>query len=698
MVGRREYAGPSLGEGWTMKGTSQRDPRSQRRSSFEGVAGEQLGEIYRYWAGETGVPPGDQALVLGELLRLMGDERRVHQRYQELTGPGQDLVAWLLGREGGAVSRSALDEAAKDLPVPVLKRSEVVVALVRRGFLREDQEREWIDYEDHLYRIPPELLATLRDLLGARSRDLDAQLSLRAFVRSLNGRELSDRLSRLGRPAALAEDRAALVNELSSPERIEEQLALLRDEQLRELARKALDVHGGILEARQLVRLGVDHLSRQARRDLETNLLGTLTDGDLSDLGLRFGARSLVVFLDLARGWMEATITGEVVEEPAPSADSLADLGAIRSYLDHHSVRVTREGSLYRSTARKMEGSVLTPGSRPGSPAESLSFLLGFLRDAELVRPDEKGRLRVTPDWRGFDARGPVEQSDLLLTYVLNDTRDAAASFHQPKLRRHFLALLREQGSKGWLDLRKLAHLARNRFFAGLERSDTAERYSKRYKYTTLPALVGPGGLTQELVSFARASLHLIGAVSCAQDAAGRDLIRLTRMGAALLDVDLPEEELDAGPLIVTADFEVVLFPRGRGIEVAHLVAKFARREKADYSIHYRIDQDSIMKAVAGGQRSESIISVLEENSRHELPENVVASIESWAAQVRPLEVRRALLLRTRSEEELDSLLRVREISEVQGERLNATTLEVFEDPTSTRLASALRAAGYFLR
>lgn len=667
---------------------------------LESLDHENLVDVYRHWAGDIGVPTRDGALVRRELARLMSDQARVMQRFRELPPRCRDFLAWIIAKPGYAVPLSVFDEEGDDLPVKPVEAESVAMHLKRRGFLVETQDRSWMHYNEPLYRVPGELGDVLRSRLAGGRRSLESQLSLRSYVRGLDRKTLAARLRDLGLAPALAEDRSSLVGELAKAEAVDNALARIPDPQISEAVTRCLYEHGGILEAGHLARLGyaVDDPARW-RRVLEERLLGTLLDGDLSDVGLRFSEGSLVIFLELARSVLHAGVEVVPEEEPEPPADVLADLSAIRTYLAHHSVRVTRDGSLYRTTRRKMSAEVLSPGARPMPQDEALSLLLQFAGEAELARRDRDGRLRVASDWNDFDARGPVERTDLLLTYVQNDLRGTEGEFHQARLRKHLLAVLRDAGPGRWLNLRALAMLARNRYLSAMDRPLLAERFQKRYKYAPVPPLAGPAALVKELAAFGGRALAAVGVVELLDEEDLPRAVRLTRLGAAVLGLPVEDVLEDGqGALIVTADFEVILFPEAGGIELVHQVGRFARREKADYSLHYRITQRSVQEAVAQGMDAGDILEVLRENGRHEVPQNVSASVSSWAQAVRILEARRTLVLKAPDKESLDAALKVRDVRAVCGERLNDTTVELTEDPSNARIAEALRSSGFFLR
>lgn len=660
---------------------------------------DELVEVYRHWAGEIGVPTSDETLVKHELVRLMTDQERVTQRFRELPTRCRDFMEWMLEQQDFAVPLSRFDADGRDLPVKSFEVEAVAFALKKRGFLAETRDLSWVRYDEPVYIVPEDLAETLAVALGSGERTLDSQLSLRAFLRTVKKDELIERLRALDLDPGLAEDRSALVRELAQSEVVKRAIAALGDSDLQSAASRCLYDHGGLIEARHLGRLGYDVDLASWRESLERCLLGTILQAELTDVGLQLGPGSLVVFLDLTRAVLLPSVEVTPEEEPEPPADTLADVAAIRTFVDHHSVRVTRDGTLYRATRRKMETEILSPGSRPLDREDTLTWILRFLSDADLVRPDQDGRMRTTKAWEDYDSRGPVDRTDLLLTYAMNDVKDVKGAFHQARLRKIFLSVLRDAGPSRWLSLRHLAVLARNRYLMTLDRDATAERFQKRYKYAPIPPLAPPGTLTKELQRFGAERLALAGVLEVLEVEDCPVAVRMTRMGAAVLGLPVEEEpDADDGAMIVTADFEIVLFPDQGGIELIHEVGRFAKREKADYSLHYRISERTVQEAVAGGLSADDILDVLRTHGRHEIPQNVETSIKSWAEAVRVLHARRTLLIEAPTREALDAALKVKELKAIAGERFNDTVVELSEDPSTPRVAEALLAQGFFLR
>lgn len=661
-----------------------------------------LVDVYRHWAGDVGMPTRDESLLQRELLRLMTDQDRVLKRFRELPAKCRDFLSWLLNQEDYAFPVPGRgEEGIPDLPISAYEVDAVAFALRKRGFLMEARNLTWLRHDQPAYLVPHDLGEVLATGLSGGNRPVESQWSLRGWLRAMGRAELERAVVACGLPKSAAADRSALVSRLSSPERISRAIASFEDEEERSLLQRVLGDHGGVGEARHLERMGFRLKDAEGfKQRMESLLLGTILDGDLADVGLQFGRGSVLVFFELVKAWHSSKLDTEPEDHPQVSADILADIAAIRTFLDHHTVRVTRDGDLYRATKKKMASEVLSPGERPLDPEESLKWLLRFMEDAELIRPDRDGRLRNTKSWEAFDKRGPTERTELLLTHVENDLREARGAFHLPRMRRIFMSVLREAGTSRWLALRSLAIIARNRYFMTMDRPTLSERFQQRYKFAPVPPLANPSALINELVRYGGSGLAFAGVVDIHQNEEGPAAIKLTRMGAALLGLaaEAQEEESGHGALIMTADFEIVIFPDYAGIDLIHEVARFAKREKADMSLHYRVTERSVQEAVASGLDAEAILEILDRHGRYEVPQNVRASIAVWAESVHVLQARKTLLVRARSKAALDQLLKIREIKAIALERLNDTTLELKEDPSTAKITETLRSQGFFLR
>ncbi len=668
-------------------------------SPLDRMSRTELRELWRFWADPAETRPDDDLPLRESLHRLMTDPDVVGVRVREMPKPWRDLLSHVLSQDDHALAAKALRDRNAPDAFRGLEPEAAASELRVRGFLVEERDKSWVRYQETVWRLPEFLVAPLAAVLDGAPRTLEGWFTLKGFLRTVSRDTSTARLRAAGWDDLVLLDRAKLAQELVRRPHIESAIASLSDARLREAATRALDEHGGLLDVGQLERMDLrpdDAAAWQA--ELEARFLGTMFTGDLADIGIQFKPGSLILFGEIAQGWCADALEIVPDEEPQASADPLADLTGIRAFLNNHSVRCTREGAMYRATVRKMETELLTPGFRPLPPDDVMDFLLGFLTTRGFTKVDEDQRLRPRPAWEAFESQGPVERGHLLLQQVQEDLRGSRSEFHQLRLRRILLSRLRETAVGRWVDIRRLAHMARNHYFATIDQKTSAERFQRRYQYAPVPPLVTPGVLSRELVTFATERLSLAGLSDTSAPEFGTLSVRLSKLGAGVLGAAGETPSVHGPGLLVMADFEVVVFPDGLEIETLHRLGKFARREKSDVTLHYRISERSVQEAVAAGLTAEDMLAALRKHARYPIPQSVSASIEAWAKAVTVLEVRRSIVIRAASKEALDAALKIREFRAVAGERLTETLVEVSEDPNSARIAEALRAQGFFLR
>jgi hypothetical protein len=136
------------------------------------------------------------------------------------------------------------------------------------------------------------------------------------------------------------------------------------------------------------------------------------------------------------------------------------------------------------------------------------------------------------------------------------------------------------------------------------------------------------------LVRWVRQRLYLLGLVDLGYDSAERPVaMRLTRSGARLLGVvdGSPATTPSIGSLVVTPDFEAVLFPTGDDAELVHELDRFCVREKVGETMRFRILERTVLRALSEGMFLSRILTVLRGQSRTPVPQNVLYSIRDWA-------------------------------------------------------------------
>jgi hypothetical protein len=174
--------------------------------------------------------------------------------------------------------------------------------------------------------------------------------------------------------------------------------------------------------------------------------------------------------------------------------------------------------------------------------------------------------------------------------------------------------------------------------------------------------------------------------------------VRLNLLGAKGLGIGLPQDaEHLENPLIVNPDFEVILFQDGDSYDLITQLDKFAMRTKSDNTYHFKITSSTVEKAVAEGMTAAEILTLLSENSRVGIPQNVIYSIKEWAEKVKFVQVSTGTLLRGRNKEVIDRIIQSSRLKEAIVERISPTILLIHQDADPKYLRKNLEKLGIFL-
>ena len=150
-----------------------------------------------------------------------------------------------------------------------------------------------------------------------------------------------------------------------------------------------------------------------------------------------------------------------------------------------------------------------------------------------------------------------------LLEYVLDEAGREGDPYHQSKLRRVLLRLLKRVEPETWYDLMYLPFLARNTYLASLDERSIDEHMIARARNANLAPMEDLQRMAWNLAKWIRQRLYLLGIVDLGYDERERPVaLRLTRVGARLFgllgEFDGAGGKMGVGSLVVTPDFEVV--------------------------------------------------------------------------------------------------------------------------------------------
>ena len=204
------------------------------------------------------------------------------------------------------------------------------------------------------------------------------------------------------------------------------------------------------------------------------------------------------------------------------------------------------------------------------------------------------------------------------------------------------------------------------------------------------------------VVAFFNRRLIALGAVALGPLTDGQLGFRLTSVGRYLLG-ETRQFELDAldeaGDVLVQPNFEIVFLAPSLDAQLrARAIAEPTTALQGPESVGtlFVLSRESVQRAVGAGQEAEQVVTSLRELSKHPLPDNVERQVAAWAAEVRWIEVRPAVVVECGDAE---TAARVHAVAGKGGRELSATTVELL---AGTRLTAAQRrklmAAGIFVR
>lgn len=123
--------------------------------------------------------------------------------------------------------------------------------------------------------------------------------------------------------------------------------------------------------------------------------------------------------------------------------------------------------------------------------------------------------------------------------------------------------------------------------------------------------------------------------------------------------------------LYVQPDFEVLLTP-DTTLRTEWDIAGFTDLYTSDLVRTYRLTKDSFHRAWEKGVDSDEMIRILQENAYYEVPSHVTITLQQWGEQAGKLQFEDVTLLRCRSADMADALLRNEKCLSFLGERIGS--------------------------
>jgi hypothetical protein len=656
-----------------------------------------LKDLYQFWEGNGGPAPDDEQVLRTRLRGWMRDPVRVEERAARLPRRLATVLEDLMVAPRYQKSWSELSRARTLAYLSPYDLEACLAALARRGFVSEGDDRRFERFGERVIGVPHELAQSLLLRRREKQSGLYGTLTLRGHLDHVYADPSAARIS----PQRLRELYKMYSQESAAIARIER-----LPEGMRKLVEKAILEFGGILPRQLFERMESDlpHWNgRRWRLILEQSLVGTVRELDLTNYGVQLQDETLLVFNELVLSWLRHVAVPSDPDRPheelSLGIDLASNVSRFLAYIDENGVRFTVRGEIFKTTEKRILQHLIPDPGREVSRSEALGFIFRFAKRSGLIDRTGKRTFKVTAAGREWHALSLAQKQGLLLDYVLEERPYEGVAFHQVRMRGVFLRFLKRLEPQVWYDLMYLPFVARNQHLAALDEPG-AEGGADVAQSARFAAMEDPQRLAWGLVKWVRSRLHLMGIVDLGYDEARRPVaMRLTSSGARLFGLEQPATPgvQRVGSVVVTPDFEVVLFPTGDDAELVHDLDRFCVREKHGSLLHFRIQQESVTRALKEGMGVSDIQRVLEDHSRTPVPQNVLFSIGDWALRAGLMRLSEDLVLVCEEPEVLRRFQQDPGTRKYVAELLDERSLRLKGRATPRRLQSLLSELGYLV-
>jgi hypothetical protein len=646
----------------------------------------ELVDLHDRWVG--GSPPVRRAELVQILKERMAEPVTVSNLCAGLYGALAPVFRVLVPKAGKGMELDAVSAAAVKEGVAERSVRHALADLVSTGLVAQVGVGQ-NGATRNLWGIPLEMRDVLPEA-GAPEAVTSSPLSLRGWLDSffrkrMPGASSADAIRKMYR--MLATDQAIL-------QRVENM-----EPGLQEMVSTLAVQWGGIMPVCDFAEIGGAYKLNDVAKELEKLSLGTVQDLNLESSGIRQNGRVLTLFHEVVLALLRAR-----AHESDPEPEAIASIGVdfvsnfsrFASFVEGDTVRFTVRGTIYKSTGKRIAEELLPNPGREFRRFEILELEYRFALGCHFIDRTGERSFRLTPSGQEFLSMSLLEKQRLMLDWLIEDRELPGDLAHQLRLRRTTLRYIKRLKPGVWHDAMFLPFVVRNHHLAAITSQEELPSDNSSFPVRSSADLQS---LSWNLLVWIRKYLYLLGIIDMAYDQTGRAVaIRLTRVGAELLDM-IPGREIEgSGHVVVNPDFEVVLFPDSRSHELIYQLDRFCDREFTDSLYHYRITPASLHRGLSEGMTLDEMVKLLAARSRTPLPQNVSYSLESWARKDGLIEIDEEHRLTCDLTEVLDRISLHPGLRKLGCERVDDRTIQLGTAPEFEQLLSWVRDYGASLK
>jgi hypothetical protein len=659
---------------------------------FEKARKAQLQEYFLRWFPDDDMI-SDQEKLRERLSWAMCDAQRIRERFDRLNKSSQDFLAALLTCSLYRGTLESIRQTPRAQSIESYEVENLVRTLIDEGWIVASTVAN-NGHRAEVYELLKEIGDGLRVTVDIESRDTLVMLSIENFIAADGGERLSD------------EEFGKLVD----PSAIEDRILNLESPELREIVRMALNRHGGVIPFstwRKMSNADTNGKSSPLsgwRHQLESNFLGTTGVLSLKTFGIDLEEDCLVVFQELveAHCFHEAVAPKlENEREISLGVDLLIDIRRLLEITRTEAVEVTREGTVFKKTEERLASCLLAKGFEDIFEGSPVNHLIQLCRRLRLVDHDDSHLRSDRVRRKIWIKKSITSMLKTVFELYQSDFKANRSSFHQGLIRKMFLQRLVECPVGEWVAARPLLSCVVAEYLRGVEDNRVADQLKELQleEFRQGTATVRMDRLHQDLAYWVIHRLAVVGLVDLGFSDGHLHSVRVSSLGCRYFKLESADP--NSGQVVVNPDFEILLFPGGKGeAETHYMVGSFAERTGTEWVKRYQITPDSVRRGVVSGLSCDDILAFLETKCKTEVPPNIQYSIREWSEGVEPILKQRTLLLKARSQTGADQLQKILEDHNVPHERLGDRAIGIRgtkNEKAVVGLQDVLRSCGLFL-